>query len=196
MSYLLKFVPFHGPIRFVWKDPDTEVEFVAKSKDELMSQIVAYRTSNNLEPIDFLSATLENYWCILPENQSACEPVENLPRGFFPTLKAGVPILKNVFYKQTVSDDEANRRAARCTTCPYNQFPNRSTFIEYTNRIAEQMLGGTDRQTIDHDRLGECAVCKCPLKGKVFYDGKVPLDDDQIAAMKSVDCWQIALVDK
>lgn len=194
----LRFKPFQAPARFVYRDPDTSQVMQANTKPELVQLIVAYRAQNRLEPIERIDLFLENYWCNLPENAYKCAKVEVLPRGLFATIKGGMVVLKNYFYKRFAPQETADLRARQCTRCPFNITPgmipaaDRDAFIEYANKVAEASVG--ERKSTYHEELGECAACGCPLRAKVFYEGELSFRDDQLVKLKSAKCWQLALV--
>lgn len=174
----------------MWKDPDTGREFEEISKSVLMDRIAAYRSQNNLEEIEGLSVVLENYWCGLAENQGRCVPAR-LERGFMGYLQGGIALLKNVMYGKVVRQEEADRRAGICVKCPYNVFPDKGPFMKWSDDAALAMVG--DRRSKFHDRLGNCGVCSCVMKAKVFYSGTVDLEKDWIEPMQAVSCWQLSL---
>ena len=187
MSIVHTFKPFRSPYRFVFKDPDTGREFSARSKTILLKQIVSYRAQNNLEPLEELSVTIDNYLCGLPENVGACQPLP-LKRGLLTTLRGGIALIENFFYgdENMVSQEEAERRAGICVTCPHNVFPDKELFVKWSDDVAEAATRG--RKVSTHDKLGNCEVCSCPLRAKVFYGGKVKLTEEQNKQLPDF-CW-------
>ena len=185
------FQPFQGPSRFTFKDPDTGRQFDEPSKAALIQRINQYRSANNLEPLDHLSFVLENYWCGLPENRGKCVPVPALQRGVMGFLKGGIAVLKNLMYKQFAHQNVADERSRQCAKCPFNIFPDRGPFVKWSNEIALHSTDG--RRSEKHDELGECAVCSCPLRAKVFIDEAVSLEKEWIPKLESVQCWQLKL---
>lgn len=179
------------PKRFVFKDPDTGFEYEAGSKQELMARIITYRLQNDLAPLEELSTVLEHYWCTLQENIGACVPRPRLRRGFMQYLRGGITLITDLMYKEFASQDEANSRSLQCSLCPHNVFPDKGKFIKWSDTIAENSVG--DRRSLHHEKLGNCEVCSCPLRAKVFYKGKVKLTEGEEAKMGAVKCWQLAL---
>lgn len=96
-----------------------------------------------------------------------------------------------MMYKSFVTEDVANARANHCKKCPFNIFPDKGPFIKFSDAMANAMVG--KKRVEAYDDLGNCAVCSCPLRGKVWYNGEVDLTDEQEKSMKSVDCWQLSL---
>ena len=183
-----KFHPFEGPAEIKFKDPDTGREFKENDKQTLVNRIRVYRAQNNLEPIEELESVLECYWCGLPENAGKCGPV-TLKRGFMAYLKGGMALIKNMAYPSTVSQEEADRRASICVKCPKNVFPDKGAFLKWSDEIAYHSIG--DRRSKLHDELGNCEICSCPMRAKVWHDGKIDLEPEWIEPMKSVGCWQL-----
>lgn len=184
----LKFLPFQGPLVYRWADPDTGRQFQSNTKQSLMERITAYRQTNNLEEIEHLSFVLENYWCGLPENEGKCVKAE-VKRGFLGYVKGGIALIKNIAYDKMVSLIEANKRADQCASCKYNVFPDKKGFIAWSDQIAEAAVGL--RKTEKHNELGNCEVCSCPLRAKVFYGGDIKIENEWRVRMEEVKCWQL-----
>jgi len=129
--------------------------------------------------------------CSLPEFKRKCEPSEPLSRDVFAYMKGGISLLKNMFYgiKQMVTQAEADKRATQCVTCKFNVFPDRGAFLKWSDNIAEASTRG--KKSKNYDNLGNCAVCSCPLKAKVWYKGTEKFTEEEITKFKEVDCWQI-----
>lgn len=162
--------------------------YTATSYPLLYAQIVSYRTQNQLEHIDELKVVVENYLCNLPENRHKCEN-RKLERSWDTYVRGGVELLRNMFFKKQVTDEEAEARAKICVGCTYNYFPDKGPFVQWSDNTAIKQVG--ERRTSVHDKLGNCAVCSCPLRSKVFIGGKIEkLPEDQVKKMKKVGCWQ------
>lgn len=187
----MKFKPFSAPQRYIFKDPDTGHFYNEANKQELVKAIVSYRVQNQLEPIEHLGAVLESYWCGLPENVGACQPAKPFSRGFFGYIKGGVALVKNIYYGDSniVSADLADKRAEVCIGCRYNTFPDKGMFIQWSDEVAEASVG--DSKSKYHDLLGNCEVCSCPLRAKVFYKGPSDLTTQERTQMREVGCWQV-----
>jgi hypothetical protein len=156
--------------------------------------IVNYRAQNRLDPIEQLGAVIENYWCELPENAGKCCRKE-LQRGWMTFLQGGITLVEKVFYgeRNIATQAVADTRAEICANCPYNEFPDKGLFVEWSDKMAIAATGG--RRAARYDELGNCAVCTCPLKAKVWYrpHGKKiteGLKPAQLEQMRSVGCWQ------
>jgi len=186
-----RFKPFEGPARFYWKDPDTGREFEESSKQALIDRITTYRGQNNLEPLEEISFVLESYWCGLPENKGKCVPVEGLKRGLLGYLKGGVALIQNLWYDTTVPMRVANERGAVCVECPFNSKYDVPWFEEWSNNVAIASVG--EKRSAHHDNLWQCSACSCPLKAKVFYNGRIELTNEQEKVIKETNpkCWQL-----
>lgn len=185
----LKFLPFETSS--VWKlpDPDTGRMHEAESREKLIQQIVSYRSQNRLPTVEKLGEVIENYLCSLPINIGKCMKAPPLKRGFVQALKGGLLLIEKLWYDKTVPQQVADSRAKVCVSCPYNVFADKGPFIKWADMIAENSVG--DKKSMYHNELGNCSVCSCPLRAKVFYDGDMGLTQEQKAQMKEVNCWQV-----
>lgn len=181
-------------MQFVFKDPDTGMMYGPESsKKTLLDRITLFRQQNQLPEIEYLSDTVENYWCGLPENGGRCE-IKDLPLGILATIKGGIAVLKNYMYKSFISQEIAEERAKQCASCKYNIPPETEGVKSWLDAIALNSVG--DKRTSQYDRLGTCEVCTCPLNMKVFYDGKIPKPTiEQTQKYESVKCWQLGIIE-
>ncbi len=189
---LLKFKPFCGPANYRFIDPDTKFRFEAASEKELLARIRSYRSQNNLEPLEFLEAIVENYLCHRPENVGGCRPRGELKRGLFAYIKGGIVLLQNLMYSSFVKQEVADARSEQCAECKFNEFPDRDRFVKWSDDIALATVG--DRKSARHESLGNCGVCSCPLRAKVFFNGKVSLSTEEQEKMRTVNCWQLNIL--
>lgn len=159
---------------------------------ELLRYIVSYRSQNELEPIEFLPATVENYVCGLPENKGCCERY-TLKRGLLQYLKGGLAVIKQLYTGEPVQEEEANRRGAICITCVNNVFPpNKGEFMGWSDNIAMKTIG-KGKHSAHHQQLGNCQVCTCLLKAKVWYQPPFKLKAKEAVQMRKdkPECWQL-----
>lgn len=184
----LKFAPFQGPRVFKFKDPDIRTkQYESQSMEGLLTLIKGYRSQNELPPIEYLDTVVENYLCKLPEHQGACVPRSPLKRGLFMALKGGVALISNMLYNKTVEQEVADERSAICAGCPNNVFPDKGPFVAWSDDIAEQAIGS--KRSKHHDELGNCGVCSCPMRPKVFYTGPFKFTKKQMTEFPDF-CWQ------
>jgi hypothetical protein len=190
----MKFKPNEGPFEYDFIDPDTGYQYREASKSELITRINNYRQHNELPSIDMLGLVVENYMCQLPKNYGKCSPITNLSRSFWTVLKGGVSLVVNIWYGRFASVEVAEERAKQCASCPFNEYPDKTSLEEWQDSVAEGSVG--DRKTSYQSKLGNCKVCSCVLKAKVFYDGDVSFSAQEIASFKEVNCWQLTLINK
>lgn len=186
-----KFRAFEASGSIEFRDPDTGHIYKAQTLTELYKVIVLYRQQNNLEPIELLRETVENYLCGLPENTNKCQPVE-LHRSVMTYIKGGVHLAKNLIFRRYAVQSVAEERAKQCETCKFNVFPDKGAFIQFADNLAIMQVG--ERKTSNYDKLGNCEVCTCSLRSKVFFAGVLePFTDEEVVKLKSVRCWQLRL---
>ena len=160
------FKPGYNSLDWEFTDPDTGYQFRTGSRADLVKQIITYRINNQLEPIDNLDLVLNDYLCKLPCNAGNCRINGTLSRGLIGTVKGGVTLLKSMAFKAFVSQEKADDRSSVCARCPMNVFPDKKAFVKYSDRVALHCIG--KRRTSNFDNLGNCAVCSCVLKAKVW----------------------------
>ena len=183
-----QFKPFAGTSSLTFKDPDTGHVFQAETKPLLVKHILNYRAQNRLPEIEHLDIVLENYWCKLPQNKHLCQDCDpKLYRGFLAYLRGGIQLFKMILYQSFVSQEEADRRAKICKTCEFNIFPDKQGFLLWSDAIAEASV--EDRKTSEHEALGNCKICSCVLKAKVWKPEPFGLPAKEVAKLPSY-CWQ------
>jgi len=183
----LTFKPFQGSKEHVFIDPDTQHQYKANSRKELVQMIVSYRSQNKLSKLDLLDAVLDNYQCKLPMNSGMCETNNKLQRGVLAYIKGGLALLKQMAFKKFVTQEIADARAEICIKCPYNIFPDKGNFVKWTDEIALHSIG--EKRSKYHDELGSCEICSCILKAKVFYSGELDLTKEEVEKLPHF-CWQ------
>lgn len=185
-----KFLPFQGPRVYKFRDPDVRTKlYEASTMPGLLALIKGYRAQNELPPIEYLDTVVENFLCGLPEHTGACGPAKPLKRGLIPTLKGGIALITNMLYSRFASQEVADARGAICVQCPGNIFPDKDDFVKWSDDLAEQSVGKL--RSAHHDQLGNCAVCTCPLRAKVFWDGEFKFTPRQMKKFPDF-CWQKA----
>jgi hypothetical protein len=182
-----QFRPFQTSTHWAFINPENQRELKANTKGELIVLIVSYRMQNGFEPIEFLEQVVDNHLCNHPSNAGRCEPMPELKRGVWETIQGGIALLKTYLYKRFATQEEADRRASICKTCPHNIFPNKGDFIKWCDTTAE--LAVENRKSIHHNDLGNCSICSCNMRAKVFYDDVIQLTQDQINQAPDF-CWQ------
>ena len=187
---MLTFKPFQTSAVWEFLDPDTNYKHIGGTREELIRNIVKYRSNNQLDPIERLDIVVENYICSLPQNCGKCEP-RKLSRGLMQYIKGGVALVQNIYYKEFVSLAEAEKRAALCISCSCNHFPDKDLFMAWSDEIALNSVG--NRTVPDSHLLGNCLGCSCVLKAKVHYGGEIDLSKEEEVLIRACNkkCWQL-----
>jgi hypothetical protein len=188
---LLKLAPSMAFKIFKFPDPDTNKMFEAASFDELIRSIRMYRAQNDLEEIEYLEAIVHHHLCKLPEHIGACERGKRLKRGLIPFIKGSVLLLKSLMYNQFVTQEVADERASTCASCPLNVFPDKGPFVAWSDELAVMTVG--ERKAKEHNNLGTCEGCGCPLRCKVWYGGNIILTKKERSTIEAGQpkCWQL-----
>jgi len=192
-SMLRKFKPLDNTDRFEFRDPDTGYTIRGSGYKDLYHRIREYRSQNGLPEIIELERVVESYLCGFPENLHKCVSAP-LERGLLAYIKGGIALLTRIATGAFAPIETAERRAAKCVECKYNVFPDRGPFMVWADMVAEETVG--DRRVSVNERLGNCAVCTCPLRSKVFHNGLLTIPPEQEEKMKEVDCWQLEVKKK
>lgn len=181
------FKPGFNSLDWEFKDPDTGFEFRTTSRADLVKQIITYRINNQLDPIENLDLVINDYLCRLPSNAGNCRALSTLSRGFVATVKGGITLLKSMAMKEFVSQEKADERSAVCVECPLNVFPDKRGFIKYTDAVALHSIG--KKRSSNHNKLGNCGVCSCVLKAKVWVTPENLGTTAEEAAQFPDYCW-------
>lgn len=95
-----------------------------------------------------------------------------------------------------VDKAQATARATVCVACPHNSTDGGLVRF-FTQGAAEEIMGvlgalkDLDLTTPQHDRLGVCNACSCPLKAKVFAPLKGIVDKMPASVWRDLPqtCW-------
>ncbi len=121
-----------------------------------------------------------------------CEDVEN--PGRWPNLTDVVGWVRSMkdwtlTGFSVVPQEESERRAAICVTCPHNQIISGCAGCHGVGEIVSALTG--NRTTSVDDRLNACRVCAgCSLKAKVHLPKEV-IDISAYAAQLPKFCWLV-----
>lgn len=173
------------PGGYVWKDPDTGVEFKGIVFSNVFSQAVAHRRANRLDvPGDFQNVMLEQMCARWPKGWCSEDgkPTPVPGKSFFTVdrLKAGSRALLQLVRGRYASPETMRARAAVCRTCPARVSVEGCFSCGGIAKIAAQALG-KDRdqqalalirapQEVPTNRVG-CNACGCYLPAKVWLRG-------------------------
>lgn len=187
------------PDGFRFVHPETGYESIAIDIHTWMDSIRAHRDANNLPPItveqamEQLCQTLPPSWCSHPAPvQAAHRHVSTRLRwrDIVEGTKAYLGFIASGF--ETVSQDEANRRAAICAGCFLQVVPQGCGACVKIGRL---ITGNVASKTTIHDRLlanKACAVCLCGTKSIVHFP--MPLlekaDTPEKQSAYPTFCWR------
>jgi hypothetical protein len=189
LKLLAKEVPPEG---FRWTCPDCGYQIQHIDKNEWLFRAQQHVSSNHGEvPFELLDKmedqlcqTLPPGWCLYDDEQR--------PRPSFALswddLKTGLSTFMNWFKSgQTTCDQaEAERRARICVNCYLNTHVQGCTMC---HRLAAEIL--PDNHTPFDGSLRACAVCKCVLSKKIWFDLSVLKESSspQHQKMYPSFCW-------
>jgi len=186
------------PDGFQWVDPITGVFFKAHVFSLLRDQVTEHRSGNGLPPVS--DEEMQDQNCRrLPESarKEFCQGdtengVNAITLGFNDIVRGTEAIIRTRIGGELVSQDEANRRASICATCPYNaryRNPCGSAMCNEMKRLVVALVGGN--KTTHDEAIHGCAVCKCVLKAKVWVPESVirAVDGPEIAEKYPENCW-------
>jgi hypothetical protein len=183
-----------------YRVPETGQTFRGASEYQLLTQVQAnYRANSLTSPdVDTLKKRFEQFVC--EQEPDYCTDIHGQPfppkggrffdftnviqgtRTIGGWLLAGMP---------TVSQAQADKRAATCVGCPQNDEPQGCSTCnvkELTN-ITEALVG--KRRTAVHDHLKSCRVCTCLLRVKVWFplSRLLPYMPEEQVARLPAHCW-------
>lgn len=182
---------------YFWRDPITGVEVSGTTGDMLYNNAVAQRNANSVPMgLEFWDSVMSDVCKDFPDECSNVDPNKPRRRGFSmgDIVRGSLAMINNVMSGgELVSQDEANRRAAICSTCPHATYfskPCTGLCRELAN-----LLGTTgDRKTpYDHD-LRACGVCGCWTRISIWHRLEtqcVAVTDEMKEQFKTVqNCWK------
>lgn len=183
-----------------YRVPETGQEFNGPSLDALIQQLLAhYRANGYVEPPD-LPLKVESYVCNrVPEYCTGNEPIKT-------SFTAGLAHTFHVVFQGTrtlaswagqrfekVPIAQAEKRAAACATCAYNQEPegctacNIGALRDLTSKIAGNQSTPYDAQ------LKACKICSCQLVAKTRLPHRVlwPNMSEEQKQQLPAHCWLV-----
>lgn len=176
---------------YQYTQKETGQSFSAATPDILISKVVAHRRANNL-PVPFnVTEEIEMYIC--HEHPELCQEVQHNPRKT-PTLDLAIKFTKTLVAagRDRVDQDEADRRAGICSSCPANQQPAGCTGCKLgiVKRAIEFIAGS--RKTAYDSQLKSCNHCGCFNAAQIW----LPLDALQSVTSQAENdslpahCWK------
>lgn len=189
------------PGGWVYTEPSTGITFQHYSHNEWLNKIREHRLANEIPITADWKEELEDELC------------RNNP-DWFPTIcrrigaKSGprrLSFAATMSFLQMlgkwvaggapyVDQQEAEERAAICSTCPHNvhsEFGCGACETQIRNIIST--IGGHRSTSLD-DKLFSCGICSCQLKSSVWFPvelQKSNLTNEMVAEFKAIDyCWK------
>lgn len=164
--------------KFPYRDPETGEKFAHTSLNGLKLQVKAHRTGNNLPIGTAINEDIEDASCrqVIAEHPGYNGCVDS--EGLTPFGKAGKVTMQmvsdamNILYmrvmkgEEPISQEEANRRAAICITCPLNVDAGACVSCKLKG-LMRTLKGG--RKVAGENQLKACDACGCDLKTKVWF---------------------------
>ena len=171
-----------------WKyvQPETGVVFTGFSYWQVCGAVREHRTAMNLDVAEGWEERFQNDLCQQNE-QVPCKGRKVEPskrrltlddvRRFFVTMTH--------WKGDTVPQEEADRRAVICSTCPLNVTVKGCWGCAGLMKKVVELVG--NKQTSRDSALESCKVCGCVLRAKVW----LPLDAEVNAKLEyPPHCWQ------
>ncbi len=193
-------IPYGGEYR--WRDPITNVEVVGTHWNMLMNRIYDERRANGIPcGIEFEKEVEEALCRDYPAECEINDPrfPRHKARLGFSEIIAGTRLLLKVKLGNVplVQQEEANRRANICATCPFNiefQRPCAGLCGELYS-LVKSIIGAAS--VAGEERLRSCSLCGCFLGAAVWLPVDVQrsvLTDDQKMQFDNVpNCWKAQL---
>lgn len=163
-------IPYGGG--YSYKDPNSGMHIFGTTFAMVVQRVIEHRRANGY-PIGLgLEDEIEEQLCLSYPNECSDAP-EGIPRKKELTLTDvvnGTRVMMSFTRNgnQTVSREEAERRAKICLGCPYN-----ASFIKPCSGICQELKNivnwVTDNQGTQYDsKLYSCNICGCFLQAAIW----------------------------
>lgn len=175
----------HNHWRYV--QPETAAVFTAFSYWGIKDKVYAHRRAMKLDTAEGWEERFQDELC----RQNEQVPCDRREKTSTPKKGLSVSDLKrfmNTLLAQEgsfVSQEEAERRASICATCPKNQVVHGCWGCAGILKLVTQYLG--KKHTSKDRALESCAVCGCVLRAKVWLE-KGTIDNTGLEYPEH--CWQ------
>lgn len=186
------------PGGFRYLCPETQTWVTAASFQELLWASERHRAANKLGIPDVFREQVEAQLCShMPPGTCKHEAgvaVSGTRRLTFQEVVSASLMLGSWFLKGTpkVAQDEAERRAQICLSCPMNQnFDGCSTCAERDLREAIVGFMGDSKTPYDSN-LHSCFACGCTLKAAIFFPLEILQKQmtEEVKTLLPVHCWK------
>jgi hypothetical protein len=171
---------------------DTKVVFVDLSWKEVMKAVTAHMRGNGVPvPADLSLQLMEEYCRVTGSNACGEEDTTASERQKFMTMASRfLRAMEDAATNGLVSQEEAERRAAICVQCPYNQAEKFSFCGGCSAKTAAAKLArfALGRSTPLDGDLKTCSVCSCRLSLKVWVRREA-MDEPSLRDKWAPSCW-------
>ena len=189
------------PGNWRYEIPETGDIIQSLSWNGLLTVVKNYYTSRQLPLPADLANKMQDWMCDRqPPGSTACEEINadtkaaNMTHNF--TVTDVISFLNSVKHTiqagGVVPQEEANRRANICNTCPYNKTVSGCFGCKNVAKVVFEVIGA--KTTPYNQNLKQCTVCGCYLSAKVWIAREALMKNPQIQANASrypSNCWQI-----
>jgi hypothetical protein len=190
-------VPYGGVYR--WVDPISKVEVLGTHWEMLMNRIYEERRANSLPCGIEFEAEVEADLCRdYPAECELNDPRFPKKRGWIPfhEIVAGTKLLLRfkLAGSPLVAQEEAERRANICATCPFNVEYHRpcAGLCGELKSLVESIVGAA--RVSQESRLKSCSLCGCFLGAAVWLPVDLQrsvLSETQTGQFDNVEwCWK------
>lgn len=163
--------------RMGWFYPveQTKVVLMSIGWPSLVKDVREHLRGNDLPVPPNLSEVMQAWWCSEMGGEACGEPPPVLKTDLRAMAERFLRTAKSYIFDggERVGQEEVERRASICATCPYN-VPSDSfcsgCFMTSLTASAMKLVSGW--KTSQDDRLKACGICSCELKIKVFIPTK------------------------
>lgn len=178
--------PPTGGQGWVFTHPVTGMRFQHYEYGAFVRQIVDHNRANgiemeNLDELICQQMQLSDRWCGEPPPAIETFDIK------LSDLMRGLNSARKFLFSggALVDQEEANRRAEICSTCPKKTSSVNCLPCSGFSNALREIIGG--RQTPHDQNVDACSVCKCGMKEKVW----LPMDSIDIKGLEFPDwCWQ------
>lgn len=151
--------------------PETGVSFEHGVLDALVLEVRQHYVANKLTPPENLTAVIEDFICAqMPEGVCRGHGTTESEAWKHVSPQQVKDFTKLIFEKRRlgerffVSQEEAEKRATICASCPFNLMNLCTTCTQLKGYAAKYLVG---RATTQDRLLGVCGKCGCMLEAKV-----------------------------
>jgi hypothetical protein len=168
----------------------TKVVFCSVGWKSLVEDVRAHLKGNGLPVDPNLSLSMQEWWCREVDKTNCADPVNPSLRDLPALAERFLRTAKDFVFKggQRVSQEEAERRAAICASCPMNVSGEFCNTCFLRGMVASTVAMVTGWKTSRDAELKTCGVCGCALKVKLA----LPVDSMDHKDLKDQwpnHCW-------